>query len=452
MNEDFKKDEQEVQEAQIVQEGHVAQEEVPEAQYATGKDFEIEIEGESDGFEQETAASSQNSSGFYYQPPQNGRRSDSHRKSGIGRLIAASVIGAVLGGIFTCAIVLGYLSLNNNTNPPFLNTNIQRVEITDKTSNPVRVIAAKSGPSVVGINVTAVTNNNFFGPQQSQGSGSGIIIRADGYIMTNNHVITDAVDQNGVVIPDSKIEVVFPNSTKSYPAKLVGRDTRTDLAVIKIEAKNLPTIEFGDSTKLQIGDQVVAIGNPGGMELQGSVTAGVVSGLNRTLSGESGDVKLIQTDASINPGNSGGALVDMNGKLIGVNSSKIAATGFEGIGFAIPSETAKSISDELILNKYVKGRANLGISVDNRYTKEFALSQKMPEGVYVAEVVIGSPAEKSGIKVTDIITKFDGVRTNTFTELNDAKKLHKPGETVKIELYRDSKYMTVNLILGEDKG
>jgi len=393
-----------------------------------------------------------NYTSFYYQPPEQGRMKRKKEKSGMGKLIAASLIGAILGVGISCGAIFGYMALNNNNLPQiFSQKPPQLLQIDDKTSNAITLVAKKSGPSVVGVNVTAVTDGGWFGPQETSGSGSGIIIRTDGYIMTNNHVIDAALDQNGLQATGSKIEVVLPSSNKSYTAKVVGHDARTDLAVIKIEETGLPAIEFADSTKLEVGNQVVAIGNPGGMELQGSVTVGYISGLNRSLSGEGSEVKLIQTDASINPGNSGGALVNLEGQLVGVNSSKIAATGYEGLGFAIPSNTAKTISDELILNKYVKGRPSIGINIDSRYTKEFADSRNMPEGVYVAEVSLGSAAEKAGIKIADVITKLNGVRTKTIDELNTEKKLHKPGDVMKIEIYRDSKYVTLTLTMGEEK-
>ena len=402
-----------------------------------------------------SAPAKENYTGFYFQPPESGRKPKEKKQFGMGRIILVSVGSALVGSILACGLLIGFLSYNKDALPNFFNTPTPTlspiVEINDKTSNAITLVAKKAGPSVVGINVTAVTDSGFFGPQESQGSGSGIIIRTDGYIMTNNHVVDAALDQNGILLPDAKIEVVLPNNDKSYPAKIVGRDSRTDLAVIKIEETGLPAIEFADSSTVEVGTQVVAIGNPGGMELQGSVTVGYVSGLNRSLQGEGSEVKLIQTDASINPGNSGGALVNLAGQLVGVNSSKISATEFEGIGFAIPSNTAKTISDELILNKYVKGRPNIGINIDNRYTKAFADAKGMPEGVYVALVDLGSAAEKAGIKIGDIITKLNGVRTKTFKELDVEKKLHKPGDVISVEIYRDSKYVPLTLTLGEER-
>ncbi len=416
---------------------------------------DVNVEGEEPVVEpvvEEVQPQPTNYTSFYYQPPEQGRMKRKKEKSGMGKLIAASLIGAILGVGITCGVLFGYLAINNNSFPQILSPKPpQLIQIDDKTSNAITVVAKKAGPSVVGVNVTAVTDDGWFGPQETSGSGSGIIIRTDGYIMTNNHVIDAALDQDGLLASGSKIEVVLPNNDKSYTAKVVGRDARTDLAVIKIEETGLPAIEFADSTLLEVGNQVVAIGNPGGMELQGSVTVGYISGLNRSLSGEGSEVKLIQTDASINPGNSGGALVNLEGQLVGVNSSKIAASGYEGLGFSIPSNTAKTISDELILNKYVRGRPSIGINIDSRYTKEFADSRNMPEGVYVAEVSLGSAAEKAGIKIADVITKLNGVRTKTIDELNAEKKLHKPGEVMKIEVYRDSKYVTLTLAMGEEK-
>jgi serine protease Do len=252
----------------------------------------------------------------------------------------------------------------------------------------------------------------------------------------------------------AKIEVFLPSQKdKPYTAEVVGFDVRTDLAVIKIGGTNLPAAELGDSDILKVGELAVAIGNPGGLEYMGSVTVGVVSGLNRTIQSETGkELKLIQTDAAINPGNSGGALVNSKGQVIGVNSIKIAAQGFEGLGFAIPINEAKKITDDLMQFKYVTGRPILGIVPDTRFNEDVAKKYNVPVGVLVAEVSPLSGAYKAGIQVGDIITKFDGKAVKDRTELDELRNKHKVGDVATVEIYRDEAYQTLKVTLSEDKG
>ncbi len=326
----------------------------------------------------------------------------------------------------------------------------------EQSSSPVTAIAEKVSPSVVGIKVTTAPQQNdfFFSSGEGVGEGSGIIISEDGYILTNNHVVEGAMDAGTNTISNgAKIEVILPNQLdKSYAATLVGRDADSDLAVLKIVATGLTKAELGDSDKLKTGELAVAIGNPGGLDYMGSVTAGIISGLNRTLETEDGkDLHLIQTDAAINPGNSGGALCNSIGQVIGINSIKIAATGYEGLGFAIPINSAKQIAQDLINYKYVKGRPLLGLSIDQRFTSDVAARNNVPAGLLVADVTTYGPAEKAGIKPDDIITKFDGNVVKTFSGLDEQKDKHKPGDKVAIEVYRDGKTLTLTVTLGEQK-
>lgn len=326
----------------------------------------------------------------------------------------------------------------------------------EQSSSPVTAIAEKVSPSVVGIKVTTAPQRNdfFFSSGEGTGEGSGIIISEEGYILTNNHVIEGALATGtNNLSSGAKIEVILPNQLdKSYTATLVGRDSGSDLAVLKIEASGLVKAELGDSDKLKTGELAVAIGNPGGLDYMGSVTAGVISGLNRTLTTSDGkDLHLIQTDAAINPGNSGGALVNSTGQVIGINTVKIAATGYEGLGFAIPINSAKQISQDLINYKYVKGRPLLGLSIDQRFTQDVADSNKVPAGLLVADVSTYGPAEKAGIETDDIITRFDGKEVKTFSDLDAQKNTHKPGDKVEVEVYRDGKTVTVTVTLGEQK-
>jgi len=329
----------------------------------------------------------------------------------------------------------------------------KKIEI-QSVESPITAIAEKVGPSVVGIRVTA-TMQDFFGERQGTGEGAGIIIKSDGYILTNNHVISEAFESNSsnTISSGSKIEVILPsNKDKPYIAQLIGRDSKTDIAVLKIDASGLSTAELGDSDALRPGELAVAIGNPGGLDYMGSVTAGIISGLNRKVVTDDGkQLTLLQTDAAINPGNSGGPLVNSKGQVIGINTIKIASQGFEGLGFAIPINNAKSIISDLIEFNYVKGRPKLGITIDPRFNEAYARQNGVPAGLLVSDVEPLSGAYKAGIKINDIITKFDGTTIKTFEGLETEKNKHKPGDTVKMEAYREGKTLTFDVTLTEAK-
>lgn len=393
-----------------------------------------------------------------------------NQKTGTGQLILVAVLGALIGAglMFAATMFLSPIlqpAIDNLTGRTAQASKVatgtdngiyKKVEIT-QSSTPVEAISEKVSPSIVGIKVTiqSQTPDFFFDlGQGGVGEGSGIIIRADGYILTNNHVVEGAVGQNSNKITDgSKIEVILPSDVnKSYAATVVGRDAKTDIAVLKIDATNLPVAEMGDSDKVKSGELAVAIGNPGGMDYIGSVTAGIISGINRSIQMENGDVlKLIQTDAAINPGNSGGALVNSQGQVIGMNTVKIAATGYEGLGFAIPINEANTIAKSLIDFKYVKGRPYLGVSIDQRFNADIAKQNNVPNGLLVYEVLPLSSAYKAGVQTGDIITKFDGKSITLFQELEDQKNTHKPGDKVVIEVYRDGKTLKLTATLDEQK-
>ncbi len=306
-------------------------------------------------------------------------------------------------------------------------------------------IANKVGPSCVGvINKAKIQPQKFYDPfsgryyytsdpnsdeMVEQGSGSGIIISTDGYIVTNQHVIDGATE----------ISVVL-NTGDEYTAELVGADEKSDLAVLKINAPNLVAAEIGDSEALQVGELAVAIGNPLGQEFAGTVTVGVISAVNRTMTVDNKKYNLIQTDAAINPGNSGGALVNQYGEVIGINSVKISTTGVEGIGFAISSNEAKPIIDDLKSNGYVSGRPLVGIQ-----------ASETNYGLSVVTISEGSGAEKAGMKVGDLIVKADGQVVKTVNELNEIRDTKKAGDPLQLTVIRDGDIMTINVILGEDK-
>jgi serine protease Do len=274
------------------------------------------------------------------------------------------------------------------------------------------------------------------------GSGSGFIIDAkNGYIVTNNHVIAGA----------EKLIVSLADG-RNLDAKLVGGDERTDLAVVQIaDTKDLVATQLGDSSKLQVGEPVVAIGNPGGQEFARSVTTGVVSATNRILNipGEA-SFNLIQTDAAINPGNSGGPLVNYQGQVIGINSAKNQEPGFEGMGFAIPISDALPTIKQLIEKGYAS-HPGLNVQIDPRYTAEYASQRGWPEGAYISKVTPGGPAEKAGIRTGDVLTKINGIAIKNSLELTHQLLKYKPGDTVTVTIYRDNKAIDVSLVLTEIK-
>ena len=270
--------------------------------------------------------------------------------------------------------------------------------------------------------------------REQVGSGSGVIIRSDGYIVTNNHVVGDA----------SKIEVTL-NNNKTYDAVLVGTDPATDVAIIKIEEEGLPVIEFADSDKLRLGEWVLAIGSP--YDLRSTITAGIVSAKGRSMPGYSNDLRIesfIQTDAAVNPGNSGGALVNKSGKLVGVNTAIISQTGsYAGYSFAIPSNIVHKIADDLIDFGSVK-RALLGVTVSEIDAKKAAeLKLSAPMGVYINEVLKGSAAQKAGVREGDVIVGIDSTKINSFPQLQEALSQFRPGDTASLSLIRDGKRIQV---------
>ena len=308
-------------------------------------------------------------------------------------------------------------------------------------------VAAKLTPSVVCIQNYQVTQNYGFMQTDTSDSsvspaseGSGIIMSEDGYIITNAHVVEGATSLK-----------VMTSDGETYEAQLVGSDTVTDLAVVKIDATGLTAAEFGSSEDLRVADKVMAIGNPGGHELSSSVTIGYVSALNRAISNNTTGytMEYIQTDAAINPGNSGGALINEYGQVVGINSAKISATGYEGLGFAIPIDTAQPIISDLIQYGYVKDRAVLGISgqfIDSMTGRFYGL----PQGEYVAQLN-SSEAQASGLQVGDVITAIDGQQLDSESTLRSAILSKKPGDTVTLQVYRSSTQQsaTVELKLSE---
>lgn len=330
-----------------------------------------------------------------------------------------------------------------------------------KNAMSVPDIVENSMPSVVGVSATfEYTQQSIdiwgFGTPSNQtreikGTGTGIIMTDDGYIITNAHVVYDSSEYN---CGDAKsVSVVLSDETE-YEAKVMGRDVETDIAVLKIDAKNLKAAEFGDSNDLKVGELVIAIGNPLGFELFGSVTSGIVSAIDREITVNEKQMKLIQTDAAINSGNSGGPLLNSCGQVIGINSSKISSSygsaSIEGLGFAIPISEAKIIIDDLINYGYVTGRPQIGIQTQN-VSDTISRFYGIPVGVYVVSVSEGSSAEFAGIKEGDVIIGIQGEPVENLNELNEIKNKYKAGDEIKLTISRqgESEDIEISLVLQE---
>ncbi len=295
----------------------------------------------------------------------------------------------------------------------------------------------KVSPSVVGVVVYSSETNTT-----ASGEGSGIILSANGYIVTNEHVIKDA----------KLIEVVLNNSER-YIAKLMGYDKQTDIAVIKIDAENLVKAELGNSDELKPGEVVYAVGNPGGMEFANSITDGIISGVDRLITNSSTGyvMNCIQTTAAINPGNSGGALVDTYGRVIGISVAKLSSVSYEGMGFAIPISECVELIDDLIEYGYIKGRPLLGITY-YAISSEAANFYGIPAGLKVETIDPESDAYAKGLKTGDIITAINDKNVETASEVFDIMSKCKAGDTVKLTVYRKGQTSTMNVVLGENDG
>ncbi|MBR4875880.1 MAG: trypsin-like peptidase domain-containing protein [Clostridia bacterium] len=302
------------------------------------------------------------------------------------------------------------------------------------TAYDISDLVEQASHSVVGV----VTES--YSSFSSSGTGTGIIMDAAGYIITNNHVI-DGGDSITVVLEDGT----------NHPAYLIGTDAQTDIAVLKIETNHsLPAASFGNSDALRLGEPAIVIGNPGGLDLQGTVTSGIISATNRQITMDTNTMTLIQTDAAINPGNSGGPLLNKYGQVVGVTSTKISADGFEGLGFAIPMTTVKPIVEELIENGYVSGRPLVGIAC-RRISPMAAAFYNMPQGLLVDQVASNSNAAAAGIRQNDIIAAIDGIAVTSISEACTIRNRHKAGETVTFSVYRSGELTEIAFELNEQQ-
>ena len=322
----------------------------------------------------------------------------------------------------------------------------------DELTSPVVAIANTVRQSIVGIRVvipSSKIHSGFFWYEtgESESSGSGIILSADGYIATNYHVVSYYDEYENVII-----SVILEDGTE-LEAELIGGDEANDLAVIKANTNGLelPAATIGRSSELQVGEVVVAIGNPLGTQFAGTVTMGIVSALDRNISSENTAETLIQTDAAINPGNSGGALINSKGEVIGITSSKIADTDVEGLGFAIPMDFANPIIEDIIEYGYVKDRPATGIS-GQTISASMAKYYGFPTGVMVTDVATDSGADIAGIQEYDIITEINGVAISSMSDIQEINETHKVGDIIQVTFYRNREYHTFNLKLLEDRG
>lgn len=305
-------------------------------------------------------------------------------------------------------------------------------------NTPVVQVAREVGPAVVGITNKAVARNIFNQAVETEGVGSGVIFRADGYIVTNNHVIENAREI-----------IVSLADGSTVNGQLVGTDEMTDIAVVKVDTQNLPAARFGNSDEIMVGEPVVAIGNPMGLEFQGSVTVGVVSALNRTIEINDRRFNLLQTDAAISPGNSGGALVNYDGEVIGINSAKLARSGVEGIAFAIPSNVVQNVIREIMEKGYV-ARPYLGVTIfDEPTAARYGYALELERGVYVFQVALNSPAGRAGLQRGDIILSINDKAVNSVTEIRADIAGRKVGDTVRVVFDRNGTQMTVDVVLQE---
>lgn len=361
------------------------------------------------------------------------------------------VIGTCFGVPQIKQKLIGESSTVQTSTPSSSTGTVSQVNLTNYSDTAVYA-ANKILPSIVGIEIKYNVTSSFFmfGGQSTStatASGSGIIISEDGYILTNNHVVDTSSSNSSYsyyeISQATSVKVKLYGDDNTYDATIVGQDSKTDLAVLKIKATGLTAAEFADSDEVKIGEFAMAVGNPLG--LGSSVTTGSISAVNREVSSEGTTYTCIQTDAAINSGNSGGALVNSEGKVIGVNTLKLSGTGVEGIGFAIPINSTVSITKDLIEHNKVL-RPYIGITTVD-LTEDLAKANNLVVGIYVKSVSDFSAGEKAGIKAGDVIVKADGKEVKTTNELNEIRDTHKIGEKMTITVNRNGseKELTIEL-------
>ena len=384
-----------------------------------------------------------------------------------GKTFFLSFLGGIAGAGLLVGICFGIPGIRNslvghqsgpvlvsNTNSNFNPENVNTYQVSLSSFNDTGVnVAQKVLPSVVGIKVTYPVRSYWSGNSSTvEAAGSGVIISKDGYILTNNHVISASSSESSYysIGGATEITVKLYNDGTIYPATVVGSDAKTDLAVLKIDKDNLTAAELGDSDSVLVGEWCMAIGDPLGME--SSVSSGLVSALNREVTDEEGKTyHVIQTDAAINSGNSGGALVNSKGQVIGINTIKVSGSGIEGLGFAIPINSTISVTNDLI--KYQKViRPYMGVacvSITDDIIKANPRAN-LTKGVYIRTVASFSPAEKAGLQSGDIMIAIDDQQISSYDEMTTIKDSHKVGDTITIKYVRNGVTKTTQLTLGEE--
>lgn len=373
---------------------------------------------------------------------------------------ASGILGTtiVIGTCFGIPSIKNFIfNSNSNSEPTLVNNsttstnssiNTSLVSISNYSDTGVYV-AQKVLPSVVGIKVEYSVSSVFYRNQNTgtaSAEGSGIIISEDGYILTNNHIINSTSNSSFYEISKAnKVIVSLYNDETEYEATIIGTDEQTDLAVIKIDKSGLTSATLGDSDAIQVGEFAMAIGNPLGM--QSSVSSGMISAVNRKVTSDNKTYTLIQTDTAINSGNSGGALVNSKGEVIGINTLKMSGSGIEGMGFAIPINSAKPIAEQLIEYNKVK-RPYIGIT-GRDIDEQTAKNNNLVTGIYVLNIEEFSAAEKASIKIGDVITEFNGTKVSTMDELNDLKNSLSIGTEVTLTINRNGESKQLKLTLQE---
>ncbi|MEG0077182.1 S1C family serine protease [Anaerorhabdus sp.] len=347
-------------------------------------------------------------------------------------LVSAALIGGTFG--FGGGYLANQFAAPHSTIVQNSSSNIANTSISDNGLS-MQDIISKTSPSVVEIRTETVSSGFMLEEYVSEGAGSGVILTSDGYIVTNNHVINGA----------RNISVTLSDGT-AYTAELVGTDSTTDLAVIKIDATNLQASVIGNSDNLKVGDGVIAIGNPLGT-LGGSATDGIISALNREITIDNETMNLLQTNAAVNPGNSGGGLFNAAGELIGIVNAKSSGNDIEGLGFAIPSNDVVEIADQLINNGYVSNRATIGV-----YLSEVTQNNgQVVPGLYISEVIEGSGAEKAGLQAYDRIIFVGDTEITSYSDLKKIIKEYNVGDTIEMTVVRDGKQIVAQVTLSESK-
>ncbi len=363
------------------------------------------------------------------------------KRRGYPSYFLVAIVAAIIGGLISSFLV-AVLSGGNISGGNYTGNN-QEINITPREEiSPVEAVAKKSMKSVVGITTTEMIPDLFMGERPVQGVGSGIIVDSKGYILTNAHVIGNGEIDN--------ITVMFENGDKK-PGKVLWFENTLDLAIVKVEGKDYPAADMGDSDKLNIGELAVAIGNPLGLDFERTVTSGIISGLNRSVQVDPYNKaeNLIQTNAAINKGNSGGPLLNGRGEVIGINTLKL--TSGEGLGFAIPINIVKPIIDQVIKEgKYTSVYIGVGGNPVAKY-RAAGIDVGVESGIVVSQVEPGSPADKAGINKMNIIVSLNGKEIDSLETLRKEMYKYKPGDKVKIGLIKEDKKLDVDLTLGEKK-